>query len=156
MKRKLDANRSRRPGNEICYYFDWELCWHNYCLMLNNIIMTLDCLVKNLSSNRYETQFGCIQRTKVKDQVISYFIFFKCFGSFFLEKKNSISDFQFLINFIMTTECMSCIFTLDSFANSIFLVDSEQILSNKVSNRRQCSISSPLSCMRIMGRTSSS
>ena len=87
MKRKLDANRSRRPGNEICYYFDWELCWHNYCLMLNNIIMTLDCLVKNLSSNRYETQFGCIQRTKVKDQVISYFIFFKCFGSFFLEKK---------------------------------------------------------------------
>ena len=29
----------------ICYYFDWELCWHNYCTMLNKIIMTSECLV---------------------------------------------------------------------------------------------------------------
>ena len=23
----------------MCYYFYWELCWHNYCKMLNKIIM---------------------------------------------------------------------------------------------------------------------
>ena len=31
----------------LCYYFDQELCWHNYCTMLNEIIMTLECLVSN-------------------------------------------------------------------------------------------------------------
>ena len=29
----------------LCFYFDRELCWHNYCTVLNTIIMTLECLV---------------------------------------------------------------------------------------------------------------
>ena len=31
----------------LCYYFDLELCWHNYCTMLNKIRMKLECLVSN-------------------------------------------------------------------------------------------------------------
>ena len=37
----------------ICYYFDSELCWHNYCAMLNKFIMTLERLVpevRNMSA----------------------------------------------------------------------------------------------------------
>ena len=35
------------PGVILWYYFDSELCWHNYCAMLNKIIMTLERLVSN-------------------------------------------------------------------------------------------------------------
>ena len=31
----------------LCYYFGWELCWHNHFTMLNKIIMPLECLVSN-------------------------------------------------------------------------------------------------------------
>ena len=34
-------------GKYIGYYIDSELCWNNYCSMLNTILMTLDCLVSN-------------------------------------------------------------------------------------------------------------
>ena len=29
------------------YYFNWEICWHNYFTISNHIIMTLECLVSN-------------------------------------------------------------------------------------------------------------
>ena len=33
--------------NCIYYYFDLELCWHNYCTIIKKIIMMLDCLVSS-------------------------------------------------------------------------------------------------------------
>ena len=37
--------RDSRTRIFLCYYFDWEIYWHNYCAMLNKIIMTLECSV---------------------------------------------------------------------------------------------------------------
>ena len=31
----------RLSAYDLCYYFDSDLCWHNYCGMLNKIIMML-------------------------------------------------------------------------------------------------------------------
>ena len=54
LSRKVGGKQTH-SGNGSCYslrivdwnYFDLELCWYNYCKLLNKIIMTLYCLVSN-------------------------------------------------------------------------------------------------------------
>ena len=47
--------------SQFCYYFDLELCWHNYCAMLIAIIMTLECYI--VSNLRWSTIISKLEKS---------------------------------------------------------------------------------------------